>query len=143
MSCQCIWFFVATTFNLMVTVRVAGWFTEGTWVTNREHFDTNPIWRQRQKIWSWRWRRPKAREGTTLSQSPVWRIAEDIARAFRWEEGAFERRESKVDWSLALERWRCWIGKSIASSEDHSGCLDEKKLTKSLRELSRVTRMIS
>ena len=35
--------FVATTFNLMVTVRLTGRFTEGTWVTNREHIDTKPI----------------------------------------------------------------------------------------------------
>ena len=27
----------------MVTVRVAGQFTEGTWVTNRQQFDTKPI----------------------------------------------------------------------------------------------------
>ena len=35
--------FVAATFNLMVTVRVTEQFTEGAWVTNREHFDTKPI----------------------------------------------------------------------------------------------------
>ena len=35
--------FIATTFNLMVIVRVTGQFTEGTWVTNREHFDTEPV----------------------------------------------------------------------------------------------------
>ena len=28
---------------------------------------------------------------------------------------------------MALERLCCWIGKSIASGEDHSGCLDEKE----------------
>ena len=30
-------------FNQMVTVRLTGQFTEGTWVTNRERFDTKPI----------------------------------------------------------------------------------------------------
>ena len=35
--------FVTVTFNLVVTVRVAGRFSEGTWVANREHIDTKPI----------------------------------------------------------------------------------------------------
>ena len=35
--------FVAAIFNLLVTVRVAGRFTERTWVANREHIDTKPI----------------------------------------------------------------------------------------------------
>ena len=32
--------FIATAFNLMAAVTVAVQFTEGTWVTIREHFDT-------------------------------------------------------------------------------------------------------
>ena len=86
---------------------------------------------------------PKTREGITLSQSPAMGMAEDRARAFRREEGAFERRESKVDQLMALERCHCWIGKSIASGMDQFGCLDESKLMKSFRKLSVVAGMIS
>ena len=84
-------------------------------------------WRQWQNSWSQRWR-PKARKEITLSQSPACGMVEDRARAFRWEEGVFEKKESKVDRSMALERWHCWIGKSVASGEeDQSGCLDERE----------------
>ena len=105
---------------------VAVQFTEGTWVTISEHFDTKPILEAMMELLIMKVEQ-KTREGITLSQSSAMGMAEDRARAFRREEGALERRESKVEWSMALERLRCWTGKSIASGEDQSKCLDERE----------------
>ena len=60
--------FVATTFNLVVTVRVAGQFTEGTGVANREHIDTKPILEGTTEFLIMK---VEAREGTILGQSPA------------------------------------------------------------------------
>ena len=88
--------FVAAIFNLLVTVRVSGRFTERTWVANREHIDTKPILEAKTEFLIIEVETlGKGRDH--IEQSPAWGIAEDRARGFRRAEGAFKRRESKVD----------------------------------------------
>ena len=76
--------------------------------------------RQQRNSWSWR-RRPRAADGTPLSQSPAWGSEDERARARARVEGADERRRWCTASSMASER-ECWRrGTSMSSKHCQSG----------------------